>query len=235
MKIVDDAWNEAWDICHSTDGWKEEKKADNGDIVMSKKNKRGKKVYRIKIIVNCPPEKLINGLESTKDLTSWNHTLTKHEIIKELPNNVRISYQITTEAAGGMVSARDFIFIYKNGRRDGTWMEGGCSVDYPGPKDKKIVRAWNYPGGQFIRPASDPNKVLLKIFAILALKFKTTFLSSVRIHLGDGLRISRLDAKLYSGDCYATSSIGFCRLLTQVCCHFVNTHRAIQYNLSRFP
>ena len=85
--------------------------------------------------------------------------MTKHEILKEFPNNVRISYQITTEAAGGMVSARDFIFIYKNDRRGNVWMEGGCSVDYPGPKDKKIVRAWNYPGGQFVRPASDPNKV----------------------------------------------------------------------------
>jgi len=158
MKIVDDAWNEAWDICHSTDGWKEEKKADNGDIVMSKKNKRGKKVYRIVLVIDCPPEKLIKGLESCKDLTSWNNTLTKHEILKEFPNNVRISYQITTEAAGGMVSARDFIFIYKNDRRNNVWMEGGCSVDYPGPKDKKIVRAWNYPGGQFVRPTSDPNK-----------------------------------------------------------------------------
>ena len=108
-------------------------------------------------------------MENTKDLTSWNNTLTKHEILKEFPNStVKISYQITTEAAGGMVSARDFIFIYKSARKDNEWMEGGCSVDYPGPKEKKIVRAWNYPGGQFIRPTSDPNKVckIIKIALI---------------------------------------------------------------------
>ena len=73
MKIVDDAWNEAWDICHSTDGWKEEKKADNGDIVMSKKNKRGKKVYRIVLVIDCPPEKLIKGTCQKKAWKkSWN-------------------------------------------------------------------------------------------------------------------------------------------------------------------
>ena len=72
MKIVDDAWNEAWDICHSTDGWKEEKKADNGDIVMSKKNKRGKKVYRIVIVIDCPPEKLIKGTLKFRSKNSSN-------------------------------------------------------------------------------------------------------------------------------------------------------------------
>ena len=41
--IVDKAWNDAWDIIHSEEGWKEEKKNDeNGDIVFSRKNSDGK-------------------------------------------------------------------------------------------------------------------------------------------------------------------------------------------------
>ena len=57
--------------------------------------------------------------------------------------------QVTTPAGpGDMVSARDFFMIYKAEKRGDTWMQGGCSIEYPdGPKtDKKNVRAWNYPG-----------------------------------------------------------------------------------------
>ena len=39
---MDKAVDEAWEIIHSDDaGWKQEKKNDHGDIVMSKKNKKG--------------------------------------------------------------------------------------------------------------------------------------------------------------------------------------------------
>ena len=43
MKILDEAYEEAWENAHNNDGWKEEKKSDEGDIVYSKKNKKGKK------------------------------------------------------------------------------------------------------------------------------------------------------------------------------------------------
>ncbi len=52
-------------------------------------------------------------------------------------------FQVTAEGGpGGVVSARDFVFVYRTGRReDGSFVQAGCSVDIPGaPKDKKIVR-----------------------------------------------------------------------------------------------
>jgi hypothetical protein len=122
----------------------------------------GKKIYLIKVMIDCPPQKLIDALNGSRDLTSWNTTLTKHEILKDLNDKVKISYQVTTEAGpGGIVSARDFIFIYKSEFKGKDFMQGGCSVEYPGPKNTKIVRAWNGPGGQVVRPNSDPNKVLI--------------------------------------------------------------------------
>ena len=46
--MVDKAWNDAWDIIHSEEGWKEEKKNDeNGDIVFSRKNSNGKYIELI--------------------------------------------------------------------------------------------------------------------------------------------------------------------------------------------
>jgi len=161
-ELVDKAWDEAWKIIHLEDGWKEEKKNDdNGDVVYSRKKENGKRVYRITISVDCPPEKLIKGFEDCKDLTTWNTTLTRHEVLKNLDNGTKVSYQVTAEAGpGGVVSARDFILISKIGRKGKEWLQGGCSVNYTEPENKnaKNVRAWNGPGGTFVRHTSDPNK-----------------------------------------------------------------------------
>ena len=110
--------------------------------------------------MDCPPEKLIRALETSHDITTWNKSLAKHEVIKEFPNGVKISYQVTPESGpGGVVSSRDFILVYKQCRKGKEWMEGGCSVDYPGPKSSKFVRAWNGPTGQYVRPLPNPQKV----------------------------------------------------------------------------
>lgn len=130
-------------------------------------------------MVDCSPAKLQAALSSNKNLTDWNTTLTKHEMLKEFDNGVKISYQVTTEAGpGGVVSARDFIFIYKCDQKGDVWMQGGCSVEYPGPKSSKIVRAWNGPGGQLVRPVQgEPDKV--RCFQTITLDYSYAFFSSV--------------------------------------------------------
>ena len=42
-------------------------------------------------------------------------------------------------------------------------MHGGCSVNYLEPENPgaKCVRAWNGPGGTFVRHTSDPSKVTI--------------------------------------------------------------------------
>ena len=44
-QIASEACSEAWEIANSTDGWKVEKKNDHGDVVVCKKNKKGKYKY----------------------------------------------------------------------------------------------------------------------------------------------------------------------------------------------
>merc|ERR1712018_20954 len=59
-----------------------------------------------------------------------------------------------------MVSARDFILVVKKGYKGNDYFQAGCSIEHPDvPKDKKIVRAWNGPGGQLIRAIpGEPDK-----------------------------------------------------------------------------
>ena len=119
-------------------------------------------MFKITVTLDIPANKLIKALEACEDLSTWQKTLAKHEILKKIPNSKAvISYQVTTpNGPGDIVAARDFIVIYKMETRNGEWLQAGTSVDYPGPKSSKIVRAWNYPGGTFIRPTSDPNQVI---------------------------------------------------------------------------
>ena len=82
--------------------------------MVTKKNKRGKKNYRIKAVINVAPEKLIAALKDVSSCSKWNKTLTKCELVSELSEDVKISYQVTSGGGPGMVvSPRDFILIFK--------------------------------------------------------------------------------------------------------------------------
>ena len=59
MALVDEALEEAWGIINTDDGWKEEKN-EKGDIVMSKKNKKGMMSYDISLPSNNSVKLQIN-------------------------------------------------------------------------------------------------------------------------------------------------------------------------------
>ena len=157
---ANEAFEEAFEILNSEEDWKEAKRNQFGDIVMTKKNTRGKNIYRVKAVIDVSPEKLIPALQDIANSTKWNKTLTKCEIVKEVSDDVKITYQVTAEGGGGMVSARDFILVVKKGYKGNDYFQAGCSIEHPDvPKDKKIVRAWNGPGGQLVRAIpGEPDK-----------------------------------------------------------------------------
>ena len=46
-----------------------------------------------------------------------------------------------------------YLFCIFRGYKGDVFVSAGCSIDYPdAPQDSKIVRAWNGPGGQMIKP-----------------------------------------------------------------------------------
>ena len=110
-KTVDSAFEEAYELILSEEGWTEVKRNECGDVVVTKINKRGKPIYRVRGVIDIAPEKLIPALQDVGNTTTWNDTLTKCEIVSELSDNVKISYQIT--GSQGPVSSRDFIMIFK--------------------------------------------------------------------------------------------------------------------------
>merc|ERR1712183_1258271 len=143
-----------------SDGWKVEKENKaNNVLVECKKNSKGKKIYRCKAKIDMPAKLLVDAIKDTDRVTTWNYTLTEARVLKRISDTVAISYQITTDAAGGMVSARDFIYLSQLGYDGEEFIMGGKSVEFEnGPKNSEIVRAINGPGCQTVSPCTgDPN------------------------------------------------------------------------------
>jgi len=134
-------------------------KEDGDCIVQMKKNKAGRKIYRCRAGVAMPPSLLVEALKDTDNVTSWNATLTESRVLRRISPEVAISYQVTTSAAGGMVSARDFIYISRAiTRQDGVFIIAGRSVEFQGgPSSRKLVRAVNGPGCQMVEPGTSPD------------------------------------------------------------------------------
>ena len=107
------AFEAAYNLIISEDGWKEVKSTEIGDTVVSKKNKDGNNIYKIKAIIDVAPGKLIVALKDVSKATEWNKTLTKVEILSEITDDVKVTYHVTTEGGGGLVSARDFVLVTK--------------------------------------------------------------------------------------------------------------------------
>ena len=158
-KTATEAFEEAYSLLLSEEDWKEAKRNELGDIVMTKKNKRGKNIYKIKAEIDTSPEKLITALKDVANSDKWNKTLEKLEVVSDISDDLKVTYQITSEA-GGVVSARDFILVLKFGYKNDAYLQAACSVEYPGlEKVKGMVRAWNYPGGLMVKPVlNEPNK-----------------------------------------------------------------------------
>merc|ERR1711992_292757 len=85
LKLVEEAFDEAYEILYLEDSeWKEEKKNDNGDVVASRKSKKGKKIYRVTAVIDIDAKKLSDRLSKMEGVTDWNKTLLKYELLRRL-------------------------------------------------------------------------------------------------------------------------------------------------------
>merc|ERR1712183_134866 len=159
VKVVTAALDYAIELSEEEEGWKVEKEDGNATVKV-KKNKEERKVWLCTAIVDVAPKLLWEKLLDTDNLTSWNTTLTQSKTIKKLSGDVKVSYQVTSEGGGGIVSARDFVYGFKTVVKDGTFTMGGISVEVADqPEEKGRVRAVHGPGCQIVQPVEgEPGK-----------------------------------------------------------------------------
>ena len=61
---------------------------------MSRKSKKGNKIYRITAVIDVDAKKLATRLGKMDDITEWNKTLLKYQLLKRINDKVTISYQV---------------------------------------------------------------------------------------------------------------------------------------------
>jgi len=154
----------AWRTINTPD-WKLEKKLENGDMVQVK-HVNGKKLFKLTGYVDTSPKKLLEELFYGVDhVTSWNPTLTDFRTIQPIDEYTDISYQVAAEAAGGVVSTRDFVNLrHWCLMEGGVYVSAGGSVKHPAmPPQPGRVRGENGPGCWVMKPVeADSNKCLFQ-------------------------------------------------------------------------
>ena len=61
----------------------------------SRKNSKGRKIYRCKARIEMPARLLIEAMSDTDKVTEWNKTLTEARVLKVLNQDCVISYQVS--------------------------------------------------------------------------------------------------------------------------------------------
>ena len=134
------------------DDWQVEK-VEGDATVKSKINKEGRKIFLCSAVVNIAPKNLEKKLMDIENLTTWNNTITESRLLENLKKDVFLSYQVTADGGGGLVSARDFVYGAKTMQRGDTFIVGGMSVEFENqPEIGDKVRAWHGPSCQLISP-----------------------------------------------------------------------------------
>ncbi|XP_055996175.1 steroidogenic acute regulatory protein-like isoform X9 [Ostrea edulis] len=163
LKLAKDTMEMLWELVNEK-GWSTEKKSED-DVVKSayiKKLKR--KIYKLECVLDIGAQELWEEtIEHVNESPSWNPTLLEAKTLLVVDEKTDLSYNIAAEAAGGLVSARDFINLRHWGERDQTFFiaVNGASFSEM-PPQKKYVRGESGPGGMvFNRIAGEPNKCRL--------------------------------------------------------------------------
>merc|ERR1712172_346897 len=157
-EAVDAALKYAIELSEEEDGWKVEKEQGEA-TVKTKKNKDGRKVWLCTSTVNVNPKFLFDKMKDVDNLTSWNTTLTQSKTLKTVSSDTKVTYQVTSEGGGGVVSARDFVYGSKSLVSGNKMIIGGLSVIVEEqPEVKGIVRAVHGPGCQMVIDTGDSDK-----------------------------------------------------------------------------
>uniref|UniRef100_A0A452FD16 StAR related lipid transfer domain containing 3 n=1 Tax=Capra hircus TaxID=9925 RepID=A0A452FD16_CAPHI len=107
----------------------------------------------------CPAELVYQEvILQPERMVLWNKTVTACQILQRVEDNTLISYDVSSGAAGGVVSPRDFVNVRRIERRRDRYLSSGIATTHCAkPPTHKYVRGENGPGGFIVlKSASNP-------------------------------------------------------------------------------
>ncbi|XP_049817800.1 steroidogenic acute regulatory protein-like isoform X2 [Aethina tumida] len=149
---------DAWDLLHKKD-WKLEKEQD-GDRVESRMDK-GVKIFKLNAQINVSPKYLLDDLYyKVHQFPQWNPAIVESQKIQAIDEYTDICYQISADAAGGVVKSRDFVTLRHWAQVEDCFVIANVKTDHPSfPVNDKYVRGETGVGCSVMQTiTNEPNK-----------------------------------------------------------------------------
>ncbi|XP_072123339.1 steroidogenic acute regulatory protein, mitochondrial [Mobula birostris] len=161
VKQGQEALHKSLSILQDTSGWKTEIEAINGDKVVSKMLPDIGKVFKLEVVMDKPTDLLYSELfDRVEQMGEWNPNIKQVKILKRINKETMVTYEVSAETAGNVISPRDFVSVRYAKRRGSTCFLAGMSTHCNlMPQQNGFIRGENGPTCIVLRPsAEDPNK-----------------------------------------------------------------------------
>ncbi|XP_071240620.1 stAR-related lipid transfer protein 3 isoform X2 [Salvelinus alpinus] len=155
-------------ILAQEENWKFEKNNDVGDSVYTLEIPFHGKTFILKAFMQCPAELVYQEvILQPEKMAQWNKTVSGCQILQRVDDNTLVSYDIASGAAGGVVSARDFVNVRRVERKRDCYVSAGMATDHDAkPPHSRYVRGENGPGGFVVLKSSSNPSVCTFIWVL---------------------------------------------------------------------
>ncbi|XP_017284966.1 stAR-related lipid transfer protein 3 [Kryptolebias marmoratus] len=155
-------------ILTQEDNWKFEKNNDMGDSVYTLEIPYHGKTFILKALMQCPAELVYQEvILQPEKMVQWNRTVSVCQILQRIDDNTLVSYDVSAGAAGGVVSARDFVNVRRVERKRDCYMSAGMATSHDSkPPVSRYVRGENGPGGFVVLKSSNNPSVCTFIWVL---------------------------------------------------------------------
>ncbi|XP_040917913.1 stAR-related lipid transfer protein 3 isoform X1 [Toxotes jaculatrix] len=155
-------------ILNQEDNWKFEKNNDMGDSVYTLEIPFHGKTFILKAFMQCPAELVYQEvILQPEKMVHWNKTVSVCQILQRVDDNTLVSYDVSAGAAGGVVSARDFVNVRRVERKRDCYLSAGMATNHDAkPPSGRYVRGENGPGGFVVLKSSSNPSVCTFIWVL---------------------------------------------------------------------
>lgn len=155
-------------ILAQEENWKFEKNNVLGDTVYTLEIPFHGKTFILKAFMQCPAELVYQEvILQPEKMVQWNRTIAACQVLQRVDDNTLVSYDVSSGAAGGVVSPRDFVNVRRVERRRDRYISSGIATKHEAkPLHSRYVRGENGPGG-FVVLKSSSNPTVCTFIWIL--------------------------------------------------------------------
>ncbi|CAH0551262.1 unnamed protein product [Brassicogethes aeneus] len=162
---------DAWDLLQKRD-WNLEK--NNGDDFVESRMEKGGKIFLLNAQMDVSPKYLLDDLYyKVQELPAWNPAILESQKVQAIDEYTDICYQVSADAAGGLVKSRDFVTLRHWAQVEDCFVIAMVRTEHPSFPVDKYIRGETGVGCHVMQTIpNEPNKCNFKWMINTNLKLK---------------------------------------------------------------